>query len=586
MRVICFLILMFFIFNNANAREKILNYSLQGTIIDEPEFYESDSKEMAVYKFKILTSENKEIYVSYFVRRIGVQLSDEVPIKGQPIKKTATFFKSDDAKSKIFGFAEINNDLPVNELLKIKKADQNSERGSQVKLTEKIDQLEVNVKNIKKINTELGDLDEINKNLKEFEYLMKDKENKRKIDDQFSKQVVFNVQLQLNEEKIKLGGKNGFEASFSQTLVFYLPLKVVDINSLLLADLNSKAKNDISNFISKNKEKNWLFEKRKLSSKNNKIELSLYALAPKKNYSMSLSEELIQDLIQLNPGESVVPLSKKEVKNKYDCIVSSNGNGKLCVFKVMSANKSKFTTFRQLKKDGSIYGLQVSALDQKYEKIALELFFQTGGVVEELMSPTLSEQENLKKSMLKSISELNNEDDHKSGSTKKAFELIENYEKNPNKKNKEDISNFAQHQYDYYSAKARQSYAKLKLLNIYTALKSYYSERQDYTTDLALLNIEPSEDKNQYVCGFFSEYIPKKTDLEFTNKKTYINDLFGDIKSVRNQFVNHFPKDSIVNPKKGFKAACVGNIDNDAKLDVWTIDENKLLINIQSDLPE
>lgn len=575
------------LFNFVYAREKIANYSISGTIIDEPKFYESDSKEMASYNFKILVSDNKEIFVRYYVRRVGVQLSDKVPKKGELFKETATFSKSDDAKSKILGWAEINNDIPVAELLKRKKSLNGSTSEAGHKLNDKFEQIETNLNAIKQIKTDLGDFDEIKKHLKDFENLMKDKENKRKIDIEYSKQVVFTVQLQLNEVKEKLGGKNGIEMSFSQTLAFYLPIKVVDIESMQFENLKTKAKNDMTAFISKNKEKNWLFEKRNLSTLNKKIELSLYALAPLKNHSMVLSDEVIQDLIKLNPGENVAPISKDAAKNKYDCIKSSNGDGTLCVFKVVSPNKTDFITFRQLKKDGAVYGLQVSALDQKYEKIALDLFFQTGGVVEELMSPTLAQQENLKKAMLKSMSEsIKADDGPASKATKKAFELTENHEKNPSAKTKADLSNFAKDQYEYFSAKARQSYAKMKLVGIYTALKSFYIEWQDYTTDLELLEIEASTDKDHYVCGFFNEYVPKIPELKTANKKTYKNDLFDNSKSLRAQYVEQFPKDANVTPKKSFKVACVGNIDSDAKLDIWTIDDNKMMVNVQSDLPE
>jgi hypothetical protein len=77
---------------------------------------------------------------------------------------------------------------------------------------------------------------------------------------------------------------------------------------------------------------------------------------------------------------------------------------------------------------------------------------------------------------------------------------------------------------------------KCILATIYADLKAFQSEHDFYSTDLKALNIE-GLDKLNY-----------KADCTVTNDS--------------------------------FKVVAIGNFDDDAKLDVWTIDDKKNLVNI------
>ena len=86
-----------------------------------------------------------------------------------------------------------------------------------------------------------------------------------------------------------------------------------------------------------------------------------------------------------------------------------------------------------------------------------------------------------------------------------------------------------------YLKRARQTEAKTNLSAIYTAQKIYFTLHQSYTKDINELDLSLAQ-------GLYTYTIPEASTSTF-------------------------------------KAQAEGNIDDDDALDIWTIDQNKILFN-------
>ena len=100
-----------------------------------------------------------------------------------------------------------------------------------------------------------------------------------------------------------------------------------------------------------------------------------------------------------------------------------------------------------------------------------------------------------------------------------------------------------------YQAKAQQIEAKTRLMLLFNEEKLWWVENDTYTDDLSKLNSDPSEEK-RYKIGFA---------------------ISGD------EFREHCP--SCAATKTEFKAVAVGRIGS-GRLDVWTIDQDRNLVNL------
>jgi Tfp pilus assembly protein PilE len=100
-----------------------------------------------------------------------------------------------------------------------------------------------------------------------------------------------------------------------------------------------------------------------------------------------------------------------------------------------------------------------------------------------------------------------------------------------------------------YQVKAEQSEAKTQLAAIYTAEKSVMSEKGAFSSDLHSLGID-FDGSLRYRVGFTS------SSPDFAQ----------------------YCSDCIVN-EKSFKAVAIGKIGSEGKMDVWTIDQDRNLLN-------
>jgi type IV pilus assembly protein PilA len=130
-----------------------------------------------------------------------------------------------------------------------------------------------------------------------------------------------------------------------------------------------------------------------------------------------------------------------------------------------------------------------------------------------------------------------------------------------------------------FTARSKQSEAKFNLLAIYAAYQSYHSQYHTYPTSPSILvgsttynclNIAGWEPKGQlrytYECEGSQAYYP---GWDWVPSKS--------VSPCSPAIATHATKDS-------FTIAACGNLDNDATLDEWTIDDAKHLRNVLDDV--
>ena len=117
-----------------------------------------------------------------------------------------------------------------------------------------------------------------------------------------------------------------------------------------------------------------------------------------------------------------------------------------------------------------------------------------------------------------------------------------------------------------YFAKAKQAEVSINLASLHTAQESYKAEHGAYTSDLTKLNWKP-QGNFQYTYGF-----------NVSNAKEGINYVVGQLKA---------PKESLGKceiSKHTFLAKAAGDIAGNNKIDVWQIDQDRNLTQVQNGL--
>jgi prepilin-type N-terminal cleavage/methylation domain-containing protein len=116
-----------------------------------------------------------------------------------------------------------------------------------------------------------------------------------------------------------------------------------------------------------------------------------------------------------------------------------------------------------------------------------------------------------------------------------------------------------------FIAKAKRSEAYMQLRNLYLSEKTYFMEKQKYTTNLTgpdSLGWDVKAEDLYYTYGF--------------SGSEGKNNIVGSLKTPASAFVSSYAD------KNGFSLAAAGDIDNDGKPDVLTINQNGK-ITIQTD---
>ncbi len=151
-----------------------------------------------------------------------------------------------------------------------------------------------------------------------------------------------------------------------------------------------------------------------------------------------------------------------------------------------------------------------------------------------------------------------------------------------------------------FNCRAKQSEAKTNLTGLFTAERAFYGEYDTYTTDLITMNWMP-DGSPAYVYGFSqagprptAEILSKIPGLDPARRTTDDPRVLSPAGQVNYQTTrmhssNGLPLTAQSLPpdthatKTEFLAGATGDVDNDGILDVWTIDDHRLLINVSDD---
>ena len=110
-----------------------------------------------------------------------------------------------------------------------------------------------------------------------------------------------------------------------------------------------------------------------------------------------------------------------------------------------------------------------------------------------------------------------------------------------------------------YQARAKQSEAKHNLVAIHASELAYFAEKNTYVADFNAIGFA--------IMG---------------SSRLYYYELGRSSSGTLPPGCTASTLDNV--SQKGFTAAATGNIDGDATCDVWTIDQNKTLVNVTNDV--
>jgi hypothetical protein len=139
----------------------------------------------------------------------------------------------------------------------------------------------------------------------------------------------------------------------------------------------------------------------------------------------------------------------------------------------------------------------------------------------------------------------------------------------------------------HYGPKARQSEAKIRLAAIYAEERTYFFQNAHYPSQPILIFAVDAENKhtrNQFMLGI-PDACATTTEADrnisqaafeglFQNQPNEVRDAFRSIKA-----------EECKPASGGFRIYAIGKMVRHAPLDIWTIDQDKVLTNVQIGLP-
>lgn len=130
-----------------------------------------------------------------------------------------------------------------------------------------------------------------------------------------------------------------------------------------------------------------------------------------------------------------------------------------------------------------------------------------------------------------------------------------------------------------YQSKARQAEAKISLAAIYGGQKSFYSEYSAYIGDVAAVGYIPEGNKRFYSVGWENDWAG--TVSGFTNAtatRQYARTNFPATWTSCTPALSTVPAAN-ASDAQAFTTTASGQIRDTTICDVWTIDQNKVLLN-------
>jgi type IV pilus assembly protein PilA len=147
-----------------------------------------------------------------------------------------------------------------------------------------------------------------------------------------------------------------------------------------------------------------------------------------------------------------------------------------------------------------------------------------------------------------------------------------------------------------FHCKSRQSEAKTHLSGIFTAERAFFGEYDSYSTDLVSVNWMPdgtpfylygfaaaSTDHEAELRAVIPGYDPNRASTDHPAVIGTQPPLYSTARMASQGLTRALlPADATLTASS-FTAAAVGNIDGDATLDIWTMNEEKHLTNVLND---
>ncbi len=135
--------------------------------------------------------------------------------------------------------------------------------------------------------------------------------------------------------------------------------------------------------------------------------------------------------------------------------------------------------------------------------------------------------------------------------------------------------------YNRYMSKARQSEAKMSLAAIYIAEKTFHGDYGGYVSSFAAMSYEPEGLKRFYTVGWAADMTGSVTNYSGTLARSAYDRLnapanFGCDPAAARAVL---PATIAVVDSQVFTVGAAGEVSLGAGCDVWTIDENKSLLN-------
>jgi hypothetical protein len=123
--------------------------------------------------------------------------------------------------------------------------------------------------------------------------------------------------------------------------------------------------------------------------------------------------------------------------------------------------------------------------------------------------------------------------------------------------------------------KARQSEAKLALSQIFQLERDFFSDKKKYTACLSdFVAARESESRRKYYVGFKSGSV-NIAECDAGSSISKANDRISDF-----DYLPYFEKSNVT--ADGYTALAVGKFCEDCSIDVWSVNQKKEIVNIQS----
>ena len=149
-----------------------------------------------------------------------------------------------------------------------------------------------------------------------------------------------------------------------------------------------------------------------------------------------------------------------------------------------------------------------------------------------------------------------------------------------------------------------RSSMKVSLAALYAAQKSFYSEYARYSTDFNALGYSPEDETFRHKTGFLKTFTPLEPTSETEARSRQVSSFdeldayyrerdpngrlpfSPETESLDLEDAARFCRKGCTASETEFEILSAANLDDDPELDVWLIDETKMLVHVNDDLAQ